>query len=125
MTKAGETVRLTTGQLAKVVRYGGARPSTLRVCSGDCDGLGYIVGMVWKVEGTTHRYTQGLISCPKCQMTGRCSLWETFLRVPEWFEDTVVFITSNLSGNMGGNRIRYIWTLVEASFVWDVKHFFD
>jgi len=117
MKKSGETVRLTTGQLAKVVRYGGAKPSTLRVCSGDCDGLGFI-------DGYPHGY-KGFILCTNCKGTGRCSLWETFLRVPEWFEDTVVFITSNLSRKMGGNRIRYIWTLVEASFVWDVKHFFD
>src|SRR3974390_1585556 len=56
-------------------RYGCRLPSSLRICRGDCEGLG------WHPDDD---YDKPFVRCLTCQGTGRVSVLMTIGRIPGW-----------------------------------------
>ena len=100
-------------------RYGGNPPSSLRICRGPCEGMGYYPDMDNWLENYRTIEDVAFLECPDCGGTGRTSWIETTLRIPGWLIGGIRFV---FMGPARGQRNRLLdyWLRFKASFLMDL-----
>jgi hypothetical protein len=101
-------------------RYGGNPPSTLRVCRGFCEGMGFYPDMdnyQTKYGGDINKVE--FLKCPDCQGTGRVNWIETILRIPSWIWGVVHFTFAGPS-RYGKRTLLDYWLCFKAAFLPDL-----